>query len=95
MIPIVFDRFRYLILGYSFLRERIINNNTLASFEFDKSYGNNLDLLYNDLSMFIENRVTDLKVRDDSVTQSIVNILKVMDSEHFCKQIIGDRTSEQ
>ncbi len=92
MIPIFFDRFRYLILSYAFLRERIINNNTLSSFETDPRYGSDLDVLYNDYSMLVENQLTDLKVTSASVSLSIVELLKVMDSESFCKSIIGDRS---
>ena len=94
VIPIFFDRFRYLILSYAFLRERIINNNTLSSFETDPRYGSDLDVLYNDYSMQVENQLTDLKVTSASVSLSIVELLKVMDSESFCNKIIGDRSSD-
>ena len=94
MIPIVLDRFRYLILSYAFLRERIVNNNTLSSFEFDVNYGNNLDNLYNDISMQVESKLTDLKVNSNSVDKPILEILKVMDSESFCHTIIGDKNYE-
>jgi hypothetical protein len=92
VIPIFFNRFRYLILSYAFLRERIINNNTLNSFETDPRYGNDLDILYNDYSMQVENQLTDLKVTSASVSLSIVELLQVMDSESFCNNIIGDRS---
>jgi hypothetical protein len=51
LIPIFFNRYRYSILGYSFIRERIINNNTLDSFEHDPVYGFDLDRMYIDRSM--------------------------------------------
>ena len=34
-LPIFFDRYRNMILSYSFLRERIINNNSLVTYEYD------------------------------------------------------------
>lgn len=36
------------------MRERILVNNSLSSFENDERYGFNLDNLYNDLSMEVE-----------------------------------------
>ena len=50
-MPIYFDRFRYLTLSYAFLRERILLNNTLSSFEYDPEYGYDIDLKYRDLSI--------------------------------------------
>ncbi len=54
LMPIFFNRYRYSILGYTFIRERIINNNTMDSFEYDPAYGFNLDRMYIDRSMQIE-----------------------------------------
>jgi len=50
-IPIFFNRFRYTMLGYAFMRERILYNNTLGFFESDPVYGQNIDLMNIDLSM--------------------------------------------
>ena len=50
-IPIFFDRFRYLTLSYTFMRERILMNNSLSSFEDDPEYGYNIDFKYMDLSI--------------------------------------------
>jgi len=36
------------MLSYDFLRERIINNNTLPLYETNDKYLTNLDYLYND-----------------------------------------------
>ncbi len=52
-LPDFFDRYRSIMLSYSFLRERIINNNSLDTYqpEFEyPQYLSSLDLLYNDLS---------------------------------------------
>jgi hypothetical protein len=47
-LPYFFDRYRSLMLSYDFLRERIINNNTLPLYETNDKYLTNLDYLYND-----------------------------------------------
>jgi hypothetical protein len=52
-LPQFLDRFRYPILSYSFTRERILNNNSLASFERDQ-YGLDLDSKYIDFSIDLE-----------------------------------------
>ena len=50
-MPIFFDRFRYSMLGYAFIRERIIYGDSLDSFEFNPLYGHSLDTYYMDLSI--------------------------------------------
>jgi hypothetical protein len=42
------------MLSFSFMRERILANNSLTSFEFDDLYGFDLDNLYNDHSIEVE-----------------------------------------
>jgi hypothetical protein len=37
-VPIFLDRYRDLMLSYAFLRERIINNNTLDTYETDTKF---------------------------------------------------------
>jgi len=70
----------------------MINNNKLDSFEFDYHYGNDLDILYNDLSMKMEKKLIDLKVNSNTITLKLVDTLKVMDSEKFCSNIIGEKS---
>ena len=62
-IPLFYDRFRYLLLSYALMRERIIFDNSLFSYEKDPDYGYNVDYLYNDLSTDNENAMNQLKVR--------------------------------
>ena len=50
-VPVYFDRYRYSMLANTFIRERIINNNSLDSFEIDPQYGHYIDSLYNDDSI--------------------------------------------
>lgn len=49
-MPIFYNRFHYLMLAFTMMRERIILNNKMTSFEIDHDYGNNIDYLYLDLS---------------------------------------------
>jgi len=69
----------------------MINNDSLDSFEFDKLYGHDLDILYNDLSMKMEKKLIDLKVNSNTITLKLVETLKIMDSENFCSKIIGEK----
>ena len=75
MIPIFFNRYRYSILGYAFIRERIINNNTLDSFEYDPQYGFDQDHMYIDRSMQIEKQLTSLKGDTSSMNADLVNLI--------------------
>lgn len=77
------------MLGYSFLRERIINNNSLSTFEYDDEFGFNLDTKYIDLSMENERMITDIKISYPSIVSSMVDLTKLSDSELFCSSIIG------
>ncbi len=60
-LPYFFDRYRSLILSYSLLRERIINNNTLETYERYEFYNWNLDNLYIEQSSKIEQDLLRLK----------------------------------
>lgn len=89
-VPSFFDRYRDLMLSYAFLRERIINNNSLETYETDKYYGHDLDQMYRDLSTKVENDIKQLKNTYPSIIEPLVDLTKVIDSENFCKDIIGD-----
>lgn len=56
-VPIFLDRYRNLMLSYAFLRERIINNNSLDTYEIDDKFKHDLDSLYNLKSEEVENRI--------------------------------------
>lgn len=49
-IPFFYNRYHYLMLAYAMMRERIILNNSLYSFEKDSDYGYSIDYVYFDLS---------------------------------------------
>jgi len=88
-LPYFFDRYRSLMLSYTFLRERIINNNTLGTYEQDDKYKWNLDYLYNDFSSQIEQELLRLKNDHPSVISPLTDYTKLTDSEIFCQEVIG------
>ena len=57
-LPVLLNRYTFSILSYTFMRERILANNSLSSFEKDDIYGFNLDSLYNDRSITVEGEIT-------------------------------------
>lgn len=62
------------MLAYAFIRERIVNNNSLQTFETDSIYGHYLDNLYMDKSIENENSLNDLKTSYPSILSSLVNL---------------------
>ncbi len=60
-LPQFLNRYRYSMLSYSLARERILNNNSLSSFEQDSLFGYDLDLLYLDKSIELETNLTSMK----------------------------------
>lgn len=70
-MPIFFGRYKDLILTYTFLRERIINNNSIDSYEKDPTYGHNLDLMYRDKSLQIENDINNIKINFDQIVKPL------------------------
>jgi ankyrin repeat protein len=89
-LPLLLNRFRYTMLSYAFMRERILNNNTLNSFNEDPIYGFNIDSLYIDKSMENEQRITDFKIRYQSIASTLADIQSVADSQSFCASLIGN-----
>jgi len=71
------------------MRERILNNNSLSSFEFDPIYQYNLDRLNNDLSMKYEGKITQLMAHYPPVLQPLITLVNHIDSKTFCEEIIG------
>ena len=74
-MPLYFDRFRYLTLSYNLLRERILMNNSLSSFESDPVYGYNIDYKYLDLSILNEQTIINLKNNHPPLLQDLVDLL--------------------
>ena len=70
------------------LRERIIFNNSLASYESRAGYGYNLDQYYFDKSSDNEVLLEGLKQTHASILNGMVDMLNVHDSPQFCAQVI-------
>lgn len=77
------------MLSYSLLRERIIFNDSLNSFETDPIYGHRIDQKYNDLSVLIERTLNDLKNNHDSILDPLISYMSDFDSPQFCDAVIG------
>jgi hypothetical protein len=76
------------------MRERILANNSLSSFEFDDLYGFNLDNLNNDHSIEVEGEINVLESRHTSVLEPIMLIMRNIDSLNYCSEIIGGDLSK-
>jgi hypothetical protein len=76
------------------MRERILANNSLSSFEFDNIYGFNLDNLYNDHSIEVEGEINVLEGRHSDVLEPIMQVMRNIDSLKFCSEIIGGDESK-
>lgn len=89
-MPTVFDRFSTIMLAFSFMREKIINNNDLSSFETgtDESPPD-IDLSYQSQSLDAEEAEVAMQRQALSSIAPIVQFLADMDSENFCKGIVG------
>jgi hypothetical protein len=57
------------------MRERIIYNNSLNSYEKIPEYGHNLDLYYLARSMENEQKLADLKIEHPAITDKLVKLL--------------------
>ena len=88
-VPLFTDRYRDIILAYTFLRERIFNNNSLSTYETDSLYGNNLDLKYNDQSTQAEKDILTLLNNHQMIDQNMVDLTLMTESANFCQGIIG------
>lgn len=81
------------MLSYAFLRERIINNKSLDSFEFNSLYGHDLDSYYIERSVLNERDVTNIKTNYPAFLSSIRDFVSMIDSEQFCNSVIGGEGS--
>ncbi|TNV87853.1 hypothetical protein FGO68_gene5771 [Halteria grandinella] len=83
-IPTLFNRFKLSKLSYSLIRERIIFNNSLSSFEDE-----HLDILLNEESIINERAINNLKSNHPSITTAIMELTQLTDTELFCYKIVG------
>ena len=91
-IPIFFNRYRFLMLSNGLLRERIIFNNSLDTFESIPGYGYNADLYYLDQSIENDKLLQEIKVTKPAILQKMIDFLLASDSTEFCSTIIGQNS---
>lgn len=67
--------------SYAFLRQKIIYNGSLDSYETQPKYDHDLDRYYNDKSMENERDITRTKTSYQSIIEPLVQVLMLTDSE--------------
>lgn len=79
------------MMTYDFMRERILNNNSLLSFYDQNSAFSPMDPdhFYKERSLYVESKIADYKVSSPKILRDLVNYLNVTDSELFCQEVIG------
>lgn len=85
----MFSRFKLMMLSYTFLRERIIFNNSLASYE-----DANLDIRFKEESIRNEKAINDLKMDHPAISTQMVDLAELSDSELFCYKIVGAKSTQ-
>jgi len=91
-IPIFLNRYRFILLTGGLLRERIIFNNSLDTFESIPGYGYNADLYYFDQSIENDKLLQEIKVTKPAILQKMIEFLLASDSKDFCSIIIGQNS---
>lgn len=94
MIPIFFNRARLVSLAYTLMRERVIYNNSLKSYEVMPGYEHNLDYYFLDEAMKNERTLANMKLSAPSITKGLVSLLEKIDSPDFCIHAIGETKSK-
>ncbi|TNV87946.1 hypothetical protein FGO68_gene6125 [Halteria grandinella] len=92
-IPLFFNRYTFLMLNFAFMRERIINNNSLDSFyngQLEQFSPKNIDDYYQQKSLDAEQDLSNLWVSPPRSLELVVDYLKVTDSESLCVNVIGE-----
>lgn len=76
-VPNMFNRFRFLLLGYTMMRERILYNNSMKSYDTRTGYANDLDRYMKDKSVLIDEDLIRYRKNVSSVSQILVDHLNV------------------
>lgn len=71
------------------LRERIISNNSLSTFESVPGYGYDIDKYYRDQSIENDLLLQEFKVNQPVILSKMIDFLLASDSANFCSKIIG------
>jgi hypothetical protein len=91
---VLLNRYRYIMLAFMFLRERILMDNNLDSFEEVPDYGHDLDQYYYQQSMANEQAINQLKVSHPAIASNIMDYYKMQDSGELCTAVIGMSASK-
>jgi hypothetical protein len=94
-LPIFVNRFVYPILAYGYMRERIIFNNSLASFQSLNQKSMNIDQVYLDLSIENERQLFELKQEKPSILRNILDFMITADSTEFCAKVFSSAIEDQ
>jgi len=77
------------MLSYALLRERVLFNNSLDSYEEVPGYGHNLDKYYHDKAIENEKLISKIKIDQPKILSKMIDFLMACDSKRFCSEIIG------
>lgn len=82
-LPLFFDRYTDIALAYGYLRERIVNNNSLSSFNLTvKHFTESLDIeeIFHDRAFHNEKELANEKGRAPSILSPITKFMTISDS---------------
>lgn len=89
VVPIFLNRYRYQILAIGLLRDKIIYNNSLESYEPYEGYGYNADVYYNDLQTDVERVTIETMTNYRQILADMVEYIADFDSPNFCQTVIA------
>lgn len=81
--PLFFNRYSDMILSFAFMKERILNNNSVESFYSNTSKFSpyHIDEFYKDKSQAIESYLVNLKAFPHGIILPLVEFTKLTDSD--------------
>lgn len=92
-VPVIYNRYVYMMVSYVFARERVYMNNTMTSFIETPGYGHNIDMYYNDLSIDVDNAIANLKLNYRSPLTPLMEQMETLDTPDLCENIISKSSS--
>ncbi|TNV87774.1 hypothetical protein FGO68_gene3491 [Halteria grandinella] len=91
--PLFYERCRQIHLAMALIRERVLSNNSMVSFEEDMQYGRDIDVKFNDLHIDNEFKLVALKSNYKSIIQPMIQQLDDLDSPQYCDFIVREQES--
>ncbi|TNV87923.1 hypothetical protein FGO68_gene15699 [Halteria grandinella] len=92
-VPVIYNRYVYMMVGYVFARQRVYMNNTMVSFLETPGYGHNIDMYYNDLSIDVDSVIANLKLIYKSPLTPLMDQMAMLDTPDLCETIITKSSS--